>query len=269
MTESSSQEADRARARSTDHHGVVRRGGTRFAPMLTVMVATVALLFSGCSSDNEDSGADDQDRSGDQADGGPLADVGGTGSVSGTESGDQSSTESDELTFTIENPDEVLDPDNVPEVEMPELLAPGALLPEFTPEVVDAIAKAAESPDIAILDAAGIIDDGPTDEEVASFRDGNTRNSSGELVVLDELAALACANVEIALSDIDSGDLPGAVEHIIEAAARAADSELVEIQVWSSTLKGSFAEGAGRGQPLNATVLVGFLQVCIDGGYVL
>ena len=213
----------------------------------------------------QNSGADDQDRSGDQADGGPLADVDGTDS----ESGAQSSTESDELTFTIENPDEVLDPDNVPEVEMPELHTPGALLPEFSPEVVDAIEKAAESPDVAILDAAGIIDDGPTDEEVASFRDGNTRNSSGELVVLDELAALACANVEIALSNIDSGDLPGAVEHIVEAAARTADSELVEIQAWSSTLKGSFAEDAGREQPLDATVLVGFLQVCIDGGYVL
>ncbi len=51
---------------------------------------------------------------------------------------------------------------------------------------------------------------GSTEADPFGIRDGRTRNEAGELNRLDETAALACGDVERALTALDDGDAPGA-----------------------------------------------------------
>lgn len=161
-------------------------------------------------------------------------------------------------------PDAAEEPEELPDVAMPVLDEPEDVLPELRAEVGDALQDAVDSPDVDILDVAKLPDLAPTDEEVASFDDGHQRTSSGRLIVLDELASLACANIEIALGEIDEGQLPSAKEHISTAGERAGRSEVDAVEKWSDALG-----DAASGDSIDATTLVGFLSVCIEGGYVI
>ncbi|MGI9596203.1 MAG: hypothetical protein ACR2QK_08585 [Acidimicrobiales bacterium] len=152
--------------------------------------------------------------------------------------------------------------------EQPDLAPPGERLADLGPGVADAIERATASPDMAILDVVGIIDDGPTAAEIAASGDGRTRDSSGELMQLDEPAGLACGNVEIALTAIDEGRDQAARDHVRSAADRSAVSEIDGIEAWASALADSIDSTDGSGG-IDITTLVGFLSVCIEGGYAL
>jgi hypothetical protein len=125
-----------------------------------------------------------------------------------------------------------------------------------------------------VLDLIDPLDGKPTSSEVEAVRarregtldpatDG-PRNESGELAQLDEPAALACADIERALTSIDEGSTATAIEEVESAATRAAESSIEDISAWSETLSGSWT---GNGD--DPTVLLGFLSTCTKGGYEL
>jgi hypothetical protein len=239
---------------------------------MALAVAAAALVIGGCGGSGEDSDA--------AADGAtttvpvPIGED-GSGDPNGDQNGGTAGSGSDQLSFGDTDPSPgpdnrgtttvvPVEPAELSDDDIPELAAPEELLPELEAEVGDAVIDAAESPDVAILDVADPPDSTPTDEEVAAFGDGNQRTPSGKLIVLDETASLACANVEIALGSIDEGDVATAADHIDQASQRSGRSEVDGIQGWSEALA-----KAGVAEPIEVTTLVGFLSVCIEGGYVM
>ena len=126
----------------------------------------------------------------------------------------------------------------------------------------------------AVLDAIGPLDDEATSAEVRDTRDlragkgdpsgATPRNETGELVQLDETAALACADVERALTAVDEGELDDAIDHIESAASRAGESHVEGIAAWSQPL-----EEASTSPGDDLAVLLGFLSSCTKGGYEL
>lgn len=252
---------------------------------LALVAVVVTLLLAGCSGSdddlasvpNADAGAEDSAlQDGSAQDGSSQDGTGEAGSEVGSgesgpdgsgNAGDFADPGEDELGFS----DSELDfgPDNIetgelPEVSVPELAEPEDLLPELEAEVGEAVQQAVDSPDVDVLDVADLPDITPTDEEIASFGDGHRRTPTGRLIVLDELASLACANVEIALGAIDEGDTATAKAHISSAGERAGNSEVEGVQSWSEPLNEAAAT-----DPIDATTLVGFLSVCLEGGYVI
>ena len=125
-----------------------------------------------------------------------------------------------------------------------------------------------------VLDTIDPLDGKPTSSEIEAVRarregaldpaDDGPRNEAGELAQLDEPAALACADVERALTAIDEGSTETAVEEIESAATRAGESSIEGISVWSETLSGSWTADGG-----DPAVLLGFLSICTKGGYEL
>lgn len=180
-----------------------------------------------------------------------------------TDPGSESVDAPANLDFTVDV-DLLEDPPELAPEQVPILLEPEEQLPELETETA-VLEQAVESPDVEILEVADLLDDGPTAEEIESFGDGHTRNSTGELVVLDEPASLACADTQIALVRLDESRSVIAAGHVASAAERASRSDLDEVVAWSEALSGA-AGGTGDVDP---TVLVGFLAVCIDGGYEL
>jgi hypothetical protein len=202
---------------------------------------------------SEDAGADRRDDVG--ADDGAM----GTGSADDSVGGSVPQVPGGEGARVRQTPDF----ENVPEVETPELPTPENFAPEGADEVRETLEDAIASPDVAILDVAGLRDEGPTAQEVADFGDGNPRSGSGELVILDEGAALACANTELALYDLDADRLDEAVQRINTAAEWAASSSTVSFDAWSEELTKAVAdEGA-----IDPVPLIGIFAACLDGGY--
>lgn len=172
-----------------------------------------------------------------------------------------------------------LDPEAIPEVEVPALDGPS----EAVAPIVEELASVApdDAPDDAAGDAAGgdgtadsvsevpildrvqAVDEGPAPDEAVRERDGNRRNEIGELVVLDEMAGLACADVESALTALDEGDGNRAAERITAAARRAGESGVEAINTWSATLAGTAPNEGGTPE------MIGFLSACAQGGYEL
>ncbi|MGH1491246.1 MAG: hypothetical protein ACRBK7_17925 [Acidimicrobiales bacterium] len=242
---------------------------------LALALASVLLLAS-CGNTGEDISeamtedevpADDGLMAGEEASDNQSTDADGADGTLGfgdTESGDTepgSAGGDDPGNSRIDPP---VTTDELPEVSAPDLAEPDDLLPKLKADVGDAVQAAADSPDVAILDAADLSTPAPTAEDLANFGDGHSRTPNGKLIVLDELASLACANVEIALGAVDEGDLEAATANISTAAERAEQSELAGIQSWSEALN-----EADSGETIDATILVGFLSVCLDGGYVI
>ncbi|MEM7273448.1 MAG: hypothetical protein AAF547_10245 [Actinomycetota bacterium] len=147
-------------------------------------------------------------------------------------------------------------PEDVSPTDFPDLPSPE----EATPVDVDEVDELAAGEEV--LDSVEPVD---TDGDVAVDRDGRVRNSSGELIGLDEPASLACANVELALTAIDEGDLEGAAGGVATAADWAGQSEMPSVQDWQSTL----AAVAESGAVTEVGSLVGFLTACAQGGYEL
>ncbi len=131
--------------------------------------------------------------------------------------------------------------------------APNEVLPE-TP-VVEVVAGE------EILDAVDPVDEAPTPAEAPRKRDGKARNDIGELVTIDEAASVACGNAEIAITELDEGNLTKAADHKSKAATFATDSATIGMNDWATSLSGS--------EPADATTLVAFLKACSAGGYEL
>ncbi len=243
---------------------------------LTLGPLVAALLLAGCSgsADLADGpvGDDNSAEDGANGDSGIDGQAGSQGAGDGDGDGELGFSDPDGNDAGADPGSESIGPDNLedvtrdplPEVAAPELAEPEDVLPGLKDEVGDAVEQAAESPDVAILDVAKLPDLAPTDEEIAAFGDGHPRTSTGRLIVLDELASLACANVEIALGAIDDGLTAVAQDHVASASQRAGQSEVESIEGWSDAL-----DEAGSGASIDATTLVGFLSVCLEGGYVI
>ncbi len=194
----------------------------------------------------------------------PLESVGGDDQPSdgvGYEGADDGS--GGELSFgdpTDDGFDEVINVDVEPEptpASAEEILSrPDEVLPDVE-EQIDPPAEGEE-----ILDTVEVVDSAA---DVPSDRDGRTRNSAGELVVLDDHASLACAHAEVALSQLDVGNTSVAIERIWQAADQAGSSGVATVNDWQEPLAGIIAEGTAD----DVATLIGFLTVCTDGGYEL
>lgn len=107
------------------------------------------------------------------------------------------------------------------------------------------------------------VDHAPAAGSVPHTRDGNRRNDLGELVVLDDTAALACGDVEMALRQFDAGRRENAAEQLRKAAGQLEHSITPGITAWVKPLATIASNGS------DVTTAVAFLTVCTDGGYEL
>ena len=123
------------------------------------------------------------------------------------------------------------------------------------------------------LDALEPLDEEPSNAEIRDARNDRQdpglavvdgpRNEAGEVIELDEQAALACADVERALTAVDEGDAATAAADVASASDRADASGIADIAAWSQPL----SEWAGVDG--DQAVLLGFLSTCTEGGYEL
>jgi hypothetical protein len=119
----------------------------------------------------------------------------------------------------------------------------------------------AAAPSGELLDAVGPIDD---QADVPTDPDGRARNEVGELVRLDGAASLACGRVEIAIGLIDDGQTADAAELVRSGAGQADASAISDVRSWADPLRSAVDRSLE-----DPTALVGFLTVCIEGGYEL
>lgn len=139
--------------------------------------------------------------------------------------------------------------------------SPGLSDPELViPAVADELQTGPSTDEI--LDAIEPVD---ASSDVASERDGEWRNSSGELAGLDDEANLACANVEIALGHLDGGRASIAAERVALAAQHAAASGQPTVVDWADPLRTAEVDGGTD----DLAVLVGFISACAERGYEL
>lgn len=220
----------------------------RLAPIVRRSLGVVlvaGLAAAGCSSSAEDASetasdlptelaADDVENG--AADGGAGAedDLDGFGAVEDVETVPAESVDVDTVELTGEDPAEVIE------------------------EAADEIADADDGGEL--LDTLEPVDDAA---DAPSEPDGRTRNGSGELVELDAEASLACANIEIAIGQLDGGFSAQAGEHVRSGAAQAEASGIADIRSWAQPLLVA-ADTIDDPAPL-----VGFLSVCTKGGYEL
>lgn len=247
-----------------------RRTKSKFA--VIAGAAALALTLSACSA-----GADQTSETGAQAtnsatsagDGGSGDSAPGDGVSDDSASGDVTSGEESQPVVTsrpttslvdvpLRSDDNVLELDELPEIEEPELAKPEEAVAEVKPEVEEL------TPEQEPLDALKEIAEQTTTTAPPSDakRDGYTRNDAGQLLILDDAANLACADVEIGLTALDSGDVASANSHISSASSRAGSSRNSSIASWSETLA-TASELDGE----SVSVLVGFIAVCAEGGY--
>ncbi len=136
--------------------------------------------------------------------------------------------------------------------------APAAVIDKVADEI--AASDGGEAGD-ELLDAVDPVDGA---EQPPSEPDGRSRNGYGELLRLDDEASLACANVEIAIGQLDEGRSALAGDHVRSGAEQAEASGIADIRSWAAPLRAAAAVEAG-----DPAALIGFLTVCTEGGYEL
>ena len=227
----------------------------RVASVVVALIAALAL--AGCTSSSDDWGTPVDPVESD--DGEAVTETGAIGALAVDELilGDPA----EDGEFAAVEPEAVvdLDPGSIPAVEAPAVDGPA----EAVAPIVNRLAATPPDRGRAALDRVDAVDDGPTRAEAAADRDGNRRNELGELLVLDEPASLACADIEAALTALDEGEPTDARDRVAAAAERAAASEVAAIGSWSSTLTGLSATEEDLAE------LIGFLSACAQGGYEL
>jgi len=119
-----------------------------------------------------------------------------------------------------------------------------------------------------ILDRVQPVDAAPSGQSIG-IREGRRINESGEANQLDEDAALACANVEIALTALDDGDTDGAVERLQTASTSAADSTVGAVTPWSAVLEQTALDLVAAPSETDVSSLLAFITTCTEGGYEL
>ncbi len=228
---------------------------------LPLLLAAAATL--GACSAQTDVAADDA--SANVADTADTSQTTDSTTESGGDAGDPSSSAGDTLSFGDPVDDgfaEVIDleiePEETPEADLAVLSVPD----EVVQDVADQLEVAPIAAGEEILDVVDVVD---TEAEVAADRDGRSRNSSGELTILDDAASLACAHIEVALTHLDEGNTSIAIERIWAASQQAASSNISTIQSWEAPL----AETVADGEVSDLAPLIGFISVCAEGGYEL
>ncbi len=172
----------------------------------------------------------------------------------------------DELARLLDPPTyhDVLD---APDPEPFRAASPEAALSEIAAELDKSAGSATSA--TPLLDQVGPIDDAPTGT-VIGIREGRRINEAGEANRLDEAAALACGNVEIALTALDEGRADEAADHLRTASTMAADTSVPAMNAWSSILEQSATDvAAARRSPADGSPLLAFLTACTQGGYEL
>lgn len=120
-----------------------------------------------------------------------------------------------------------------------------------------------------ILDQIDPVDDGLTGT-IFGVRDGRRINEVGEANRLDEAAALACGNVEIALTALDDGRPDKATDHLQTASVMASDTTVSAMTAWSSVLDQAATVVTVDGSAGDEVAsLIAFLNICTHGGYEL
>ncbi len=200
--------------------------------------------------------------------------VGATGGRAPTTTLDRPSGRADEPAgtepvadeFDIDHPPtdtEVLD---AAEPEPLEAGSPEAVISEITTQLDGAALGDGGPP---LLDRLPPIDTGPSGQ-VISVRDGRSINEVGEPDQLDEAAALACGNVEIALTALDDGATTKAIDRLQSASTSAGDSSVAAVNQWATVLEQSVTGLRQLGpSQTDASPLLAFLSTCAQGGYEL
>lgn len=191
-----------------------------------------------------------------------------------------------ELETLLDGPSTEEDELNPSEPEPLEADSPAAAIEEIEAELGD--------PTGAAVGATPILDnveplDVPTGT-VFGIRDGHLINEAGEAILLDDAAALSCANVEIALTALDEGRSADAAGHLRTAASMAADTAVSVMRPWSSILEQAAVDVATGHPPLSTqsnsptsngaasngavsngavSALLAFVSTCTQGGYEL
>lgn len=247
----------------------VRRSTARYHTAMA-MVVTLAMLATACGSARSDDSAGSAPPVSQQSDDRvPETDVPETIGVLGpTETPEDDDSVPD---YTEAELEVLLDTPGTDEVQLdpPE---PAPLEAESPMAAIEAIeAELGESPDggaTPILDEVEPLDT-PTGA-VFGIRDGRRINEAGEAILLDEAAALACANVEIALTALDENRSAEAADGVRAASVATAETAVPAIKTWTSILEQAAAEVA-TGDTANGAepALLAFLATCTEGGYEL
>lgn len=216
-------------------------------PLVALVVAALTLSAAACSNSTQadSAGATDSPNRGEQPnDTEEVAD----GLLPATDDGLP-----DPSNLAIDEPEPVVDE------SQPELGNPDDLIDEAASQLaeVDDSDTTAE-----ILSTVKPIDTAPELGAEVNPRDGRSRNEAGELSRLDEPAALACGDIERALTAMDEGDRTQARDLVTSASAHAADSSINDITTWSETLSAIPSSD-------DLSPLLGFLTACTQGGYEL
>ncbi len=246
------------RAKSHDQHltrSAPRKSRTKFG--ILAGAAALALTMSACSNTTDSaSGTDGQPANTATTQPGELQ----TGATSEDET--QSVVASRPTTSLVDVPLEeeetALELEDLPEIAEPQLTEREDVVADVAPEVEKLAPE--QEPLEALNEVAKRT--ATTAPPADAKRDGYTRNDAGQLMILDNDAALACADVEIGLTALDAGDIAAANAHISSASTRAGSSQNNSIASWSDSL--STASGLKED---SVSVLVGFIAVCAEGGY--
>ncbi len=231
------------------------------------MAVVAAGLAVGCSADADETTAEtgvDQaagDQTGTDGSGSEFVDGESAGGDSGA--GDESTVPDGDLTFRDPEDegfapvdDNDVEPESAPEIDTSDLSTPDELIPEISEQLADGPTTDELLDSVDVLDGAG---------EVAVDPDGQSRNASGELARLDDEANLACAHSEIAVGQLDAGQVSIAMERIATAAHHADASGEPTVRAWVEPLESVIADGAIA----DLAPLVGFLSACTERGYEL
>jgi hypothetical protein len=135
-----------------------------------------------------------------------------------------------------------------------DLPAPDAIVPVVADEL-EAARDIGET-----LDAVEPLHDGPPDPG-----EGPASGPADQSAGLDDDAALACANTEIALGHFDEGRGSIAAERLALAAQHARSSGQPSVQAWAAPLDALGPDLADD----DLAVVVGFIAACAERGYEL
>lgn len=172
-----------------------------------------------------------------------------------------------ELDVLLNTPPADEDGLNPPETEPLEADSPAAAIEAIAAALDDSPRAAVEG--TPILDKVEPFDSAPT-PAAFGIRDGRRINEVGEAIRLDEPAAVACANVEIALTTLDENQPADAADHLRAASTTAAGSTVAAMNPWASILEQLAADIDGA-ETTNDEIsaLLAFLTTCTQGGYEL
>jgi hypothetical protein len=220
-----------------------------------LVVATV-LVMAACGDNAQSASSPNDDRGGTDT---GLEQVGST-------KVDPERGEISDSGFGLPATDQPIEPESRITEGQPELGRPDEVLPEVRRQLGE-LDGTGERGGGEVLEAVEPLDQAPAAGQAIGIRDGRTRNEAGELIRLDEAAALACGDVERALTALDDGDERAAADLLASAADRAARSTVDDIDAWSTTVADTADIGIDTSGSL--ATLVGFLSACTQGGYEL